>query len=293
VADDALGRPAALTSDDLGSTWNRHDLPKAAAQLHAVDCPTTTICFALSSGTAADPTAQVAHALSSADGGQTWQFGSVSDKQLTLRYLSCPAPTTCLAAGYDRHSAAALLLTTDGMSWQRIDAPPGAFYVDGVACSKVTSCVVVAQAIGQDPVAWTTSDLGGGYQPHQIPVADYYDLSCAARGCVAVGSDGGSGAISISHDFGATWRARKVPAEAQILGSVSCGIYIACAATGFDFSQDGGPLVVGSTNEYRSWTAYPVPAGRQQPIDIACPGSLCIASGVSAYGNPLILEGSA
>src|SRR5262249_19767540 len=111
--------------------------------------------------------------------------------------------------------------------------------------------------------------------------------------CAAVGADGGDGAVSVSNDGGATWKAKALPPSVQILGRVTCGSADACAATGFDFSEGGGPLIVGSTDGGASWRAFGVPARQQEPNDVACFEAACIASDTSPAGNPLILAGRA
>ena len=294
VSNDDFGRAVALTSGDGGSTWTRHDMPAAGYQLRDVDCPSTAVCYAIAVGLPGRPGATITHALTSTDGGITWYAKTVT-RAGVLRELTCPTTTTCLAGGYDRHSAATLMVTTDsGSSWQQVAAPAGAFYLNGLSCTAVTACVLVTQGTTGPPSAWTTADLGATYQQHDLPAVDFFDLGCSGQMCVTVGADdAGNGALAASNDGGVTWTARKLPRGVQILGRVSCGSASACAATGFDFSQQGGPIIVGTTDAGQHWHAFAVPARNEEPIDVACAGASCIASDVSLAGNPLILAGRA
>jgi photosystem II stability/assembly factor-like uncharacterized protein len=230
--------------------------------------------------------------LVSIDGGATWRLGSMSDKRVVLRYLTCPSATTCVAGGFHRRSVATLSVTTDGgATWTRMDAPDGAFSFDGVSCVSPDSCVLVTQGVNDAPVAWTTEDLGASLEPHTIPDNGYFDVDCAGQTCVAVGENGGDGAIAVSTDGGQTWGSRAVPPEAQLLGHVSCGSPTDCAATAFDYGPQAGPLVVGSTDGGTTWRPHRLPARPEQPLDVACVDASCLASDVSSSGVPLILAG--
>jgi photosystem II stability/assembly factor-like uncharacterized protein len=294
VANDALSRPAALLSSDGGTTWEEHPMPRSAVSVWDVDCVTAQDCYAVSTGTIERPYDIVSHAWHSVDGGRTWKAGSLDDKRGILRQLTCPSTTTCLAGGFDRRSAPYILRTTDsGATWQRVTAPSGSFSLDGIACSSVTSCLVVTAGVSDPPIAWTTTDLGSTYQQHVMPDFEYYDVACGGLTCVAVGSDIGDAAVVLSTDGGVTWATQQLPRTVQIVGTVACGSPSTCAASAFDFSQGGGPLILGTTNTGRTWRKFPVPARQEQPIDVTCVGARCLASDVSLAGNPLVLAGRA
>src|SRR5262249_18263516 len=91
VANDAVGRPRALTPDDGGTTWTAHALAPKFGGLLAVDCPTTTSCTALATTTAPATNHQIAQALRSRDGGATWTAGVVADRRGVLDKLTCPS----------------------------------------------------------------------------------------------------------------------------------------------------------------------------------------------------------
>ncbi len=294
VSNDALGRPTSITSSDGGSTWERHVMSPDESDIWDVDCPSVSTCYAVSAGLPGRPGAVVTHAFTSTDGGRTWHSKVITRRGVGNR-LTCPDPTTCVIGGFNSHSAAMLMVTTDsGASWQTVGPPPDSFYFLGVSCASVTSCVVVTQDVDAPAIAWTTADLGATYVPHELPAdRDYYGVSCSGSTCVVAGSRDFGGALEISTDSGATWRSKKLPPNLE-LGTVTCGSPSACVVTGFDYSQDGeGPVIVGTTNTGRTWTVFPVPARKQQPTDVACAGARCIASDTSVAGNPLILAGRA
>ncbi len=293
VSNDALGRPTSVTSSDGGSTWNRHLMSPDESSIWDVDCPSVLICYAMSNGLPGRPGAVITHAFLSTDGGQSWHSKVITRKG-DLTRVTCPDTTTCLAAGFNSHSAAMYMVTTDsGASWQLVPSPPDSFYMLGVSCTSATACVVVTQDVDGPAIAWTTDDLGATYEPHELPAErDYYNIGCSGMTCVAVGHGEVGGALVQSTDGGVTWRSKKLPSN-LLLGTVTCGSASACAATGFIFGEGSGPVIVGTTNTGRTWKVFRVPARQQQPTDVACVGARCIASDTSLAGNPLVLAGRA
>ena len=139
----------------------------------------------------------IAHAIVTHDGGMTWSASRMTGAAGVLGEVTCPSVTTCLASGYDNHSAAKLMATTDGgASWHLI-TPPAGFYLDGVACGALDSCVVVTHDPNQPLHAWTTSDLGQTTRRTRCPPLDVVGgIDCAGSYCVAGGFAGSNGGWS-------------------------------------------------------------------------------------------------
>lgn len=294
VGNDALGRPVAMTSADAGVTWVGTSLPDVTGNLWDLDCPDAQTCFAVASGAPGRPGAVISHALVSHDGGSTWTFGRFDDRRGVLGKISCPSPTTCLAGGYGDRSNIWLRATTDGgQTWTDVASPPGAFDLDGLDCTSPTSCVLVTDAGSGPQTAWTTSDLGQSYEPHSMPGdADYYfDVGCAETTCLAVGSSSGDGAMARSLDGGLTWTTVRLPLRVQLLYKVVCTSATVCAATAQDFSQGGGPLIVGTTDGADTLRVHRIPTRLQSPSDLSCLATSCWASDFSPTGNPIMLAG--
>lgn len=297
LSNDALGRPESLTSDDAGVTWTAHPMNPKAGRLWDLACPTVDDCFAVSQGRPGEPSAIIAHALVSTDGGVTWATGSLDSNRGVLGHITCPTTSTCMASGFGHGTNVWLKATTDsGHTWTSVTAPAGALYSGGLSCTSPTSCLLVTAPPSGSDTAWTTSDLGASWQPHAMPndLSAYYDVGCAATTCVAVGSNGGDGAIAVSNDGGLTWVAGPVPPESELLAKVTCSTATTCIAAGYNYRDPGGgPVIVGTTDAGGHFHVFAVPAGKEQPIDVSCAGSSCFATDQSTTGNPVVLAGRA
>jgi hypothetical protein len=172
---------------------------------------------------------------------------------------------------------------------------PGTTPLVRASCASVTSCVFLAGSYNGPWTAYTSADLGASYQPHDMPAASQWlGLDCAGMFCMAGGYTSGSGAIATSPDGGVTWDPETVPRQAQMVGAVSCGSPMSCAATTYDFTYEtGGPRIVGTIDAGATWRMHAVPARHEEPLAVACANTRCMASDYSAAANPIISVGSA
>ena len=158
--------PAALVTDDGGTTWHEQPLgpatnsPARFAEPMAVSCPTTSDCEAVGIEQSA-PGSYASVAWATTDGGATWSSQDptpdvASSANPVTFDVSCPAPGTCVAAGYTNTvetisgstylvpSGPVLEKTVDGgANWfaQSISLPPSTtLALVGVACASTSAC---------------------------------------------------------------------------------------------------------------------------------------------------------
>ena len=119
----------------------------------AVDCPTTTACWALESG----------HLLSSTDAGRSWtdRTALVPDGVTSLVDVDCPAAQRCVLAASDA-SGAALAVFVAGTAVTSRPVPAAAF--TSLSCVSARHCVGVTGgssfATTDAGVTWTQGYLG-------------------------------------------------------------------------------------------------------------------------------------
>ena len=155
---------AILRSTDGGHTWSRADLPTTVAKVVAVSCPSSTRCIGLGNATSSTPGFTPygpSEALVSGDGGQAWSLaGSYDLPAARLSSLSCPATTTCWAAGSMPNGLGVIAATgTGGRSWTTVQLPTALTpvqrrsigfthlnidSVSSVSCPTVGACVAMA-----------------------------------------------------------------------------------------------------------------------------------------------------
>ena len=122
--------------------------------------------------------------------------------------LSCPSSSECVGV-----SGSQIDVSHDGASsWQVVSLPGDD--VAAVSCATGWSCTVVGVSIdgGQDdPAVWTSSDAGGTWTEHPLPVAGpQYPVRSLPSGVSCPTTDDcvvvfGNGEVARSTDGGTTW----------------------------------------------------------------------------------------
>ncbi len=158
------GTGAVLRSTNGGRTWSRTEIPATVARVRAVSCPSVDRCIGVGNGRSPTPGPDPygpSEALTTGDGGQTWSVATSSGLPgSTLASISCPAATTCWAAGSTPDGLGVIAATdTGGRSWATVQLPTaltpaqrrstGFTHLDianvfSLSCPTVSACVAMA-----------------------------------------------------------------------------------------------------------------------------------------------------
>lgn len=249
------------------TVWRVQQVPaNGSAQLLAVSCPASGVCFAV--GESTDPTTHSQTVLAERWSGGQWAIQPTPTPAGTefgqFSAISCPSATDCTAIGFagGQNPAATLVEHWDGTSWVMAPGPDPADSagIIGLSCTSESNCMAVGLttpssnphglpfAMHWDGTNWTVThvplpagatsgDLDGG-------------VSCpTATNCVAVGSSVTPNQASNTRPLAERWngtnwavRATPIPAGAYnpYFRSVSCTSPARCTAV-------GGYLANGST----------------------------------------------
>lgn len=148
-------------SADGGATWQERTVANGTGALRSVSCSTALHCVAIGPNPAGlyHPDAP-AIAVSTNDGGQTWQQLGFPAKTGSLEQIACSGPTACFAGGASPGgtAGAAFVSTNDGgTTWSSAGSPAGATSVSGLSCPEAKHCVVVGHQ-GSQSIAASTTD---------------------------------------------------------------------------------------------------------------------------------------
>jgi hypothetical protein len=199
------------------------------ARFTAMDCPSTSDCFAVGSDTAG------ALLVATTDGGAKWKHQTTL-ANTSLNAISCSSTTNCEAVGIGPGNGvgnARILGTTNGgAAWtvQKVPAAintPNGADLTGISCPSVTRCQVVGNS---------------GFFEDQ-------------GGTVVQTTGIGLGTVT----DGTTWKVQKLPAPVAVAGgsmaAIDCGSTTVCTALGTEAnSSDPVVLSAGVANATASWT---------------------------------------
>jgi hypothetical protein len=281
--------------DTLASgSWTAQTAPAISGakfvHLLAVSCPASGSCVAVgdyedSSGSLHGLTETLAHGTWTAAalpaGGLSPAVGTV----LLLDAVSCPAASSCVAAGWYENAAHAtfgVIATLASGAWTALTAPeaglnppPGAnplTQLKGVSCPRTGMCAVVGDYVNtSDREAGLTETLTGGtWTPAAVPGPSYglVSVTCPASGsCDAVG-DGFFAALS-----GGSWQSGALPTaglspaaqSVYSVNAISCPAAGSCAAFG-EYTDTSG-LEHGYIAKLAdgTWTAKTAPTSGLKP----------------------------
>jgi len=213
--------------------------------LRRIDCPTSTSCLAIGTGTSG--TLLLAGTKSA---GGTWGWTSYLTPAgvSSLSGLDCPAATSCIAVGTEGTSGAAIVsgtgTGTKSTSWTWVSdvLPTGVTSLDQVTCPSTTACLAAGTGgvlggtrstgwtwVSDTPPAGTTS-----FDQLTCPSTD----TCLATGATASGAVLLSGAASGAQE---TWVAGNLPSslDPTFFSGVACAApsgagSLACVTAGAD-----------------------------------------------------------
>jgi photosystem II stability/assembly factor-like uncharacterized protein len=204
-----------LSSSDGGATWTRQTVGATSFSLAGIDCPTTTVCYAV--GGMSNSSAAV---LYTTNGWGTWTLNS-SVGPNDLNRISCAGVQTCVAVGY----AGSTVRTSDGANWSSA-ASPTTQPLWTVDCPSSTACFA-ASTSGQ---IIATADSGASWALQSSPLlGGLPGMDCTApTACVVIG---GGGTIANTTNGGASWSAQNSGTTNDLYG-VDCPATASCYAVG-------------------------------------------------------------
>jgi hypothetical protein len=262
-------------------------VPPQYRQLRAVDCPTTTLCVAVSFDgyvySTTDPTGPAG----------SWHLADVDgrERDTHLESVSCPDPGFCVAVSGDRNTAGKVLTSTDptgpGTAWQEAQLDPS-LDLRGVSCVSRSFCLAVASKgrilRSTDPqggaAAWESIGTPGG--PGDLEAVACVDSSSFL--CLAGNVGGNLLSTTAAGAELSTWRETNGGASVQVTGA-SCPSPTRCVAVdnNGDVTTSSDPGAAGSWSSV-NLIEYTPPANRQPVLNAlfaaSCPASdLCVLAG--------------
>ncbi len=254
----ATGVTALLVTSDGGGTW----LPHAAAvgrvlAITTLSCSSSSACVALGHGPATGSTPRPPVALWTANGGATWNAGTVSAPFIpeVSGGISCPSKQTCVVVGLAvgtqprTPGQGAVRYTTDGgATWSAGTVPAGITAVQSVSCPRRSTCVAVANRGAGNSISLASSDGGRTWRLAGTLLTGTTVLGTVAcptaSDCFAGGFRDISGVLLGSQDGGSTWRLLQVPSaplpgspftslDLQDVAAVACPPTGSCVAIGW------------------------------------------------------------
>ncbi len=190
-------------TSDGGATWPVKRTLQSAETIAGISCPTTSICYAVSSQ---------GNVWVTTDGWTTSHEYSVTANG--LRAISCPTSTECFAIDNSQQTGctpygcaptpASIFITlnggvTWGLSFNIVNDPDAGAYVpfSAIDCPDANTCYAAGAAANL--IAMTTD--GGAHWRTGGARSSAYAISCpSANECFAVGQN-----VQHTTDFGATW----------------------------------------------------------------------------------------
>lgn len=231
-----------------GKKWSTMTVPLRRNQIEqsvgGIACPTSTSCLAV--GGSSNGPGSIFHTLVYHYDGSSWSIIKSPNPSTTtsgggtfFSDVSCWRASKCFAAGY---AGQAMLIERwrGGARWKRqtVPQPAGYEFVNAISCTSGSSCtsVGVDQSTdgGQDALALTYD--GSAWHVHLFSQAysALSDVSCTAKGCVAVGDAGSARQPFVVRYATGRWRtmtAATAGASTNYLG-VSCWAGSSCRAVG-------------------------------------------------------------
>jgi len=227
-------------------------------------------------------------------GGKTWVVINGRRLGSGMNNISCPAVSTCFAAGSQGASVTVIKTTDGGHQWARLRLPRGTGFLTSISCPTTLRCTAVGAGGAYDayPYAVSTTTAGRDWTRGIMPrhISPLSTVSCpTASTCFAVGNSQGP-VILITTDAGKRWRQRWRENHNSIftaLAAISCPSAATCAAAGIThpFLSDPTRLIVATSNGGSTWTQTR-PAGLSELLSVSCSRTLrCVAVG-NWWGGP-------
>jgi hypothetical protein len=135
-----------------GSTWTAQTAPATNTPLNDVNCPSTTVCYAVGG------TSSAATVIATTNGGTTWTAQTVpSADNVALNAVTCTSTTVCFAVGNAVTGTGEITATTNGGTTWSYQSDGSQLSLYGVSCWDATDCVAVG-ASGR--IALTSNGTG-------------------------------------------------------------------------------------------------------------------------------------
>jgi hypothetical protein len=299
--------------------------PSGAAdtELAAVSCVSAQDCTA--AGAYADASTRSTVTLAETWHGSAWKVQATPNPAHAggseLIAVSCPAATSCTAAGQFANPAGTTLplaATWHPGSWalQPPDRPQGSRggELTGVSCPAATSCTAVGDynktSKGSVPLAESWDGTRWSIRPTPVPAASASSalqaVSCpSAAACTAVGYyylHPAGPAVTLAETWrGSAWHVQATPnpagARYSSLTAVSCTAPAACTAVGTYHGKGGIPQALVERWNGSRWAiqslATPDGATVSTVAGVSCTSATaCVASGYydtsTGSGRPLV-----
>ena len=144
------------------SSWNASGWPSGIRGMTAIDCPSTTTCYALG-----ETTSQSSVLVVTTDSGSIWSTESLPSG--ASRGLQCPSTTTCYGYGSSGSGGAIVSTTNGGMTWTTDTLPSGSGTSTG-SCAHQRRSVTWGTDISTDGwVMIKTTDGGSTWNIQTLP----------------------------------------------------------------------------------------------------------------------------
>jgi hypothetical protein len=251
-----VGQPAtALTSDTSSARWRLlGSFPSRQLSGQEILCPSASRCVVLGASSSGVP-----GVLWSANGGETWNPGTLSLGATFPPTMACSSASLCIVAGVTWTDSASsgytstirLERSTDvGKTWTLTTfEEKGAYGSVAVACGSPTTCIVLVSPWQNNDLTTipqptspllelATTDAGGSWstskQFSSLKDPNVAAIAClAATTCELVGLATSMTAPAFAArtlDGGTTWIIQKFPGRSSQPSAISCSTTSSCVA---------------------------------------------------------------
>lgn len=215
VGVDANSNAEIDATTDGGQKWSLQGAPGGITGLTAIACPSTSDCWATSSG---------GSIISTNDGGSSWTTETVPSGIASLAAIACPNTSQCFAAGSTSNGSPLMLATANGgASWSTQTLPSSVSSVTAIACPSSTNCFAVDSS--GDIVG--TTDGGSAWAVEAAAAGDassYAAITCVSvSDCWVAGQGPSSGSVVVATtDGGSAWASEITPPAPRTPTGIAC-----------------------------------------------------------------------
>lgn len=287
----AMARALIYRTGDAGRHWTAQTVPDEAKYgLNAIDCPTSTTCYA-SGG----------WIIATTNGGDSW--ATTYRPTFSMNSLSCPSADTCMGVGYeynwpvDLPGAPYAYRMTDGGAWSTIALTPAeanrvyADHAPAVSCPSEAQCTVVS-----DGAAMTSADQGSTWNlvrvPTQLRPTGYWSCPTLSH-CVGIENQDWGHPVAIIGSPDGPWTSEPLPSDTATLRDVDCPTSRVCYAVAT--SYDTGLQILHSTDGGQTWRLKTVTMGTHLWADrLSCvTATTCFAYDTGSFAGHLHVTSNA
>jgi len=258
-----------LSTTDGGRHWGGQALPAAVGPLSAVACTSTSDCRVAGTTPIAGNGVLVGMIVGTTDGGSTWTGGNLPNGTGPLTSLLCTSNNQCWAGGSGFTGGDGVVVaTTDGSAWVPQALPPGTGPLAGLTCASTSHC----WSVGGNPFVGfplTGASVRAARSGHAARVSAAA-ISGSPRPSSTIGfAYGSAGMIVATTDGGTTWTTQTVSSSGLTsLSAMSCPDAVHCWALATD--STGAPVVLATTDGWKTASTESLPSGIDLPSDITC-----------------------